>query len=1013
MKFQFILFALSFLFKFRLWQDKAFRDRVKARNLIVQVGTDDGARGRYFHFDSGAMRSAAGSNDKATVRLMFKTAEIGARLLSPPINQQTHIDALKNFLVRLEGPDEDAVWFAQTVMTALAGPLKIGKPMGDGIIRYCSMTNGGPVFVDVKNDRILRTTPLVLGDDDPKSWSIEARGKTFSPPRKAALAPHSMNLKAMVYAPNRLLHPLKRIDFNPDGDRNIEKRGISGFERLSWDEALDIVASEIKRMKRDYGTGAIASSNGSHHYWGNIGYYLSAKLRFMNAIGTTEVHHNPDSWEGWYWGALHHWGGSLRVGGGEPFGTVEDCLRNAEMIVFWSSNPEATGGVYGGLEGSVRRQWLRDLDVEIVHIDPYYNDTAQFLGGKWIAPRPTTSPALALAIAHVWITENLYDEDYVKNRTKGFEVWRSYILGLEDGVAKTPEWQEKETGVDAMVVRALARAWGRKRTYLAAGGMGNAFGGACRNANGTQWTRTMVCLMGMQGLGKPGINTGNLQLGVPLDFNFYFPGYAEGGISGDLNHTAMAANLYQRMPQLPTVNPSSQIIPRLRLPEAIIEGHAEGNPWDAKTMEGQFSKIVYPKKGHALVHMLYRYGTAILGTLNNTNRYVNMYRCPNLEFVVNQSIWDEGDVRFSDIVLPACTNLERYDISEWANSAGYGAHFHSQVNHRVITFQSKCIEPLGESKSDYDIFSLLACRLGLGNYYTEGMRDIDWVKRMFDASDLPKYISWSKFLKKSYFVVPPEQEQLRAPTAYRWFAEDTKKNVPEAMPLPGDYTETFLEGLQTQSGKFEFECSSLKRYAPDDEERPPIVKYRPAWEGPLNGDLRNYPLQLITPHSRYSFHSQGDGKDSFLNDISEHRVLIDGYYYWILRLNPEDAEHRNISESDLVKVYNNRGAVICAARITGRLRPGVVHGFESSAVYDPVGEPGRSVDRGGCLNLLSPSRSQIKNSHSMANGTAMVEVELWDGNSLFARSVSTAIQNDAERPGEGAVRVGLSMDGGK
>ena len=987
MKFNLILYALSVLLKFRRWQDPAFRKSLSGRNVIVQICCDDGTVGRYIHFDFGKIRSGAKRHREPTIKLIFKTAAIGARLLTPPIRQQQQIDAIKNFLVRIEGPDDDAVWFAQTIMQAIAGPLKIGQERSDGTMRYCSMTNGGPVFVDVKDGRIIRSTPVTLGEDDPASWSVEARGKKFTPPRKVALAPHSMNLKAMVYAPNRLLHPMKRVDFDPNGERNVQNRGTSEYERISWDEALDITASEIQRMKREYGTGAIASSNGSHHYWGNIGYYLSAKLRFMNAIGTTEVHHNPDSWEGWYWGALHHWGSSLRVGGGEPFGTVEDCLQNAEMIVFWSSNPEATGGVYGGLEGSVRRQWLKQLDIEIVHIDPYYNDTAQLLGGKWISPRPTTSPALALAIAHVWMTEDLYDKDYVRDRTVGFDKWADYVLGKEDGIAKTPEWQAGETGIAPHTVRALARAWGTRRTYLAAGGMGNAFGGACRNSNGTQWTRTMVCLMGMQGLGKPGINVGNLQLGSPLDFNFYFPGYAEGGISGDLNHTAMAAALYQRMPQLPTMNPSTQAIPRLRLPEAIIDGHAEGYPWDARTMEGQFSKIVYPKTGHSPVHMLYRYGTAILGTLNDAHRFVDMYRSPNLEFVVNQSIWNEGDVRFADIILPACTNLERYDISEWANSAGYGAHFNSQVNHRIITFQNKCIEPLGESRSDYDIFASLSCRLGLGNYFTEGMRDIDWVKRMFDASDLPEHISWRSFLKKGYFVVPPEAENLRAPTAYQWFADNVKKNVPEAMPLPGDYTEQFLEGLQTQSGKFEFESSSLKRYAPDDEERPPIVKYTPSWEGPDNPDLADYPLQMITPHARYSFHSQGDGKDSYLNDIDEHRVIVDGHYYWVLRLNPADAAARNIGEKDLIKVFNGRGAVICAAQITERVRPSVVHGFESSAVYDPLGRPGESVDRGGCLNLLSPSRSQVKRSHSMANGTAMVEVVGWDGDPGFKRQV--------------------------
>ncbi len=166
------------------------------------------------------------------------------------------------------------------------------------------MTNGGPLFVYVQDGKIIRTAPVVFDDDDPETWEIATRGKVFSPPRAASLSPHAMNWKSMVYAPNRLQYPMKRVDFDPNGERNIQNRGISGYERISWDEALDIVSSEIKRMKRDYGTGAIASSNGSHHNWGNIGYYLSAKLRFMNAIGTTEVHHNPDSWEGWYWGCL-------------------------------------------------------------------------------------------------------------------------------------------------------------------------------------------------------------------------------------------------------------------------------------------------------------------------------------------------------------------------------------------------------------------------------------------------------------------------------------------------------------------------------------------------------------------------------------------------------------------------------------------------------------------------------------------------------------------------------------
>ena len=976
------------LFRFAYWRNAEFRARVKNKNLKVQIRTQDAKHGRLFIFKGGHVRSKAGVHSSAEFSLVFKTKAIATRLLMPPINQLEQIEAMKNFLFHPEGKDEDSVWFAQTVMTAISTGWKDGTAAGDGTTRYCTMTNGGPLFVYVKEEKIVRTTPIVFDNNDAKSYSIQAHGKTFKPPRQTSLSPHGMNWKSMVYAPNRLLTPMKRVDFDPNGERNISNRGISGYEPIGWDEAFNLVASEIKRMKRDYGQGAIAHSNGSHHTWGNIGYYLSAKMRFMNAIGTTEVHHNPDSWEGWYWGAVHHWGGSLRVGGGEPFGTMEDCLKNAEMVVFWSSNPEATNGIYSGFEGSIRRQWLKELDLKIVHIDPHLNDTAQFLGGKWIAPKPTTSPALALAIANVWMNEDLYDKDYVASRTQGFDAWCDYVLGKEDGVAKTPEWQEQETSVSAKDVRALAREWASKRTYLAAGGMGNTFGGAARNATGSQWTRTMVCLMAMQGLGKPGINFGNMQMGVPHDFGFYFPGYADGGISGDLNNTALAVSLYQRMPQLATMNPSSQKIPRLKLPDAIIDGHTKGHVWDARTIEGQFSEAVYPAPGHSPVHMLYRYGNSILGTLSDANRYVAMYRSQNLEFVVNQSIWDEGDTQFADVILPACTHLERTDIGEWANAGGYGAHFNSQVNHRVIAFQSKCIEPLGESKSDYDIFAGIATRLGLGSYFTEGMRDIDWVKRMFDASDLPSHISWKKFMQKGYFVVPPEREDLRSPTAFNWFAEGRKKDVPEAMPLPGDYTEEFGEGLQTQSGKFEFECESLKRYKPSDDERAPIPKYIRSWEGPHVPELKEFPLRMITPHGRYSFHTQGDGKDSYLNDIKDHREWIDGHYYWIIRLNAGDAKTRGIRDHDLVRVYNNRGAVICAAHITSRLMPGIVHSYESSAEYKPMGKPGESVDRGGCVNLLSPSRTQIKNAHSMANGLAMVEIDKWDGTVEFIRKDS-------------------------
>ena len=275
------------------------------------------------------------------------------------------------------------------------------------------------------------------------------------------------------------------------------------------------------------------------------------------------------------------------------------------------------------------------------------------------------------------------------------------------------------------------------------------------------------------------------------------------------------------------------------------------------------------------------------------------------------------------------------------------------------------------------------------------MNEIDWVKRLFDASDMPKVMSWKKFIRRGYFVVPTEKEHLRAPVSFRWFWEGRKKDVPEPHPLPSDYSVEFLKGLQTQSGKLEFECNSLKRL--NDPERPPVVEYVPSWEGPQSGELfRKYPLQLLTPHNRYSFHTQGDGKDSFLLNIPDHRVKVKDWYYWIVRMNSQDAAARGVKQHDLVKVYNDRGAVICAAVLTQRLSRGVAHSFESSALYEPMGEPGRSVDRGGVVNLLTPHRPQTTSTHSLAGSQALVEIELWDGKTEYISGAFAQAEMDSQ-----------------
>jgi trimethylamine-N-oxide reductase (cytochrome c) len=487
----------------------------------------------------------------------------------------------------------------------------------------------------------------------------------------------------------------------------------------------------------------------------------------------------------------------------------------------------------------------------------------------------------------------------------------------------------------------------------------------------------MVCLMAMRGLGKPGVNFGCLGTGTPVNMDFYFPGYADGGISGDVEYTADAVQNYQRLPHLISMNTVTQKISRLRIPEAILEGSAIGHPSDSRSIVGQFARFSYPAPGHARVKMMYKYGGSHFGTTMESNRLVKALQSSELEFIVNQSIWDEGETRFADVILPACTNFERWDIGEWAQAGGYAHHNFNQLNHRVIVLQHKCIEPLGESRSDFLIFRDLAARLGLGSYFSEAKTELQWCREIFLSSDLPRHITWKQFLRRGYFVVPPEAKpEHRTPVSWRWFAEGRKKDVPEPSPLPSEYGGQYLSGLQTQSGKFEFEPASLK--SAGDPERPAVNRYIPSWEGAGTENLHDrYPLQLISPHPRFSFHTQTDGKDSIINDIEEHRVLVDGHYYWAARMNPQDAAARGIRHRDLVLLRNDRGSVICAALLTERLAAGVVSASESSASYEPIAEPGESPDRGGCINTLTPKRHMTAKTSGSAPNSCLIQVEKW------------------------------------
>ena len=124
----------------------------------------------------------------------------------------------------------------------------------------------------------------------------------------------------------------------------------------------------------------------------------------------------------------------------------------------------------------------------------------------------------------------------------------------------------------------------------------------------------------------------------------------------------------------------------------------------------------------------------------------------------------------------------------------------------------------------------------------------------------------------------------------------------------------------------------------------------------------------------------GDGKESWINEIKDHRIQKeDGWSYWIIRLNTSDAQSRGIKDGDLVKAFNDRGEVILAASLTERLPPGTVHCYESCADYRPSGKPGESADKSGCINILTPKRFVTKHASGMAPNSCLIQVSKLDG----------------------------------
>jgi trimethylamine-N-oxide reductase (cytochrome c) len=335
---------------------------------------------------------------------------------------------------------------------------------------------------------------------------------------------------------------------------------------------------------------------------------------------------------------------------------------------------------------------------------------------------------------------------------------------------------------------------------------------------------------------------------------------------------------------------------------------------------------------------------------NDTNSYVRALQDPKIEFILAQHPWMENDCMLADLVLPSLTVMETDDIGVETMSGQFSCVFH----------EPKAIQPRGESKSDYEIVCAIAERFGLLEQYTGGKSVEEWIKVGYETSGAAGDITFEELKEKGYYVVPNDTDWEKNKAGMLDFYEDPEKNP-----------------LSTPTGKIEFYSARLAERFPDDVERPPMPRWIP--EGESHQESRDgergkdFPLLVITNHPRWRVHSQHDDM-VWLREIHTCKVKgPDGYYYEPLWIHPADAEPRGVADGDVVKIYNERGAVLAGAWVTERIMPGAIY-IDHGARWDPI-IPG-VLDRGGAINTITPHNITSKNAAGMVCSGFLAEVEL-------------------------------------
>ncbi|EOX4098987.1 trimethylamine-N-oxide reductase TorA [Vibrio alginolyticus] len=728
-------------------------------------------------------------------------------------------------------------------------------------------------------------------------------------------------IKGIIYSPSRVRYPMVRLDWLKKHKYSADTRGNNRFIRVTWDEALDLFYRELERVQKEYGPWALHAGQTG---WNQTGSFNNCTAHMQRAVG---MHGNFITKVGDYSTGAGQTIMPYVLGSTEVYaqGTSwSEILENSDNIILWANDPVKNLQVGWNCETHESFKYLAELkekvakgEINVLSVDPVKNKTQRYLENDHLYINPLTDVAFMLAVAHVLYNENLYDKKFIDTYCLGFEEFIQYVQGkTKDKVEKTPEWAAAICGVKADKIREFARMLVSGRTQILMGWC------IQRQEHGEQpyWAAAVVAAMvGQIGLPGGGISYGHhySSIGVPST------GFAGPG--------GFPRNLDQGMkPKWDNndFNGYSRTIPVARWIDCLLEPGKEINYNGGKVKLPDFKMMVISGCNPWHHHQ-------------DRNRMKKAFR--KLQTVVTIEFAWTATCRFSDIVLPACTQWERNDIDVYGSYSNKG-----------LIAMHRLVDPLFQSKPDFQIMSELTQRFGRREEYTRGMSEMEWIESLYNDC---------KKANEGKFEMPEfnefwEKSVLDFGEGKPWVRHADFRKDPELNPLG------------TPSGFIEITSRKIGRYGYEHcQEHPMWFEKSERSHGGPGSD--KYPFWLQSCHPDKRLHSQ-------MCESEEFRATYAVQGREPVYINPADAKAKGIKDGDLVRVFNGRGQLLAGAVLTDSYPRGVIR-IEEGAWYGPLNEKEGAICTYGDPNTLTQDIGSSELAQATSANTCIVDFEKFTG----------------------------------